>query len=492
MDTHEFTAGKADEKSTDSGAAPNQQQRARPSQVHDDVPIQEHLPPTLEEEISQLTSSLSSWWGSVTKQSQATLTQARSHIQKQGGILNAAKTEWSKLEDHLNDAQQKARDVAFSPADDDQGKDPILPAATDDDILEHASSATTPSIDKGKGRAPPSPVNEEHASTGTGALARSATGAATKPQQMISADGTIIDDKPISPSARHTRNSMSIDINAVAREAQVQASQFANNASSFFSRIGTQIASDPRVANLQKSLSNSLPSGPATADATSKDAAPAAGEEIAEKGEGAAAQPKGGKNALPSWSTTQALARKYWAEAEAVARDVGKDVRELVNEVVQVVPPTEAEQRQQNAGGVTREALKTEVDKIAREKDVENSKAQPSASGAKGKKSERSDAEVKSEKKAAKPEDDEDFDWGEGDEEDGVKASGPSASDAPATTTVPASKAPETEVPAAANPAKSKATSGREAVATGLKTTTGPRTDRYSVDGDEDGDSDWE
>ncbi|KAK0541338.1 hypothetical protein OC842_000043 [Tilletia horrida] len=479
---------------------------------HDDVPVQEHPPPTLEAEISQLTSSLTSWWGSVTKQSQATLDQARTHIQKQGGILNAAKSEWSKLEEHLNDAQKRARDAAFSPADEavdaekksSSGPGPV-PAPSEDDILE-ASAQASSADKKGKGRAQPNPAIEGD-EDGAQKSERSARQEDDVPQ-MISADGTAIFDAAL-PSPRtgggaHNRNSASIDLNAVAKEAQVQATQFANNASSFFSRIGTQLASDPRVANLQKSLVGSL----GTNAAGQGQGEAAAGVET-EKTEGGARSARttadgstasgSAQNALPSWSTTQALARKYWAEAEAVARDVGRDVRDLVNEVVQVVPPSETEHASGASGGVTREGLQGEVDKIAKEREYAEKNKREAAAAAANKKGKTAGPDG--------PEDDE-FAWDEDeDEAHGKEAAGkgkakqvspttPSSTDAASSTATPAPAS--AEAAPAATSAGVPVSKSRDSDL-GLETTTGPRTDRFEASSqhsaagdDEEGDSDWE
>ncbi|KAE8270936.1 hypothetical protein A4X09_0g1387 [Tilletia walkeri] len=454
----------------------------------DDLPIQRHPTPAFEAEISQLTSSLTSWWGSVTKQSQATLDQARTHIQKQGGILNAAKSEWSKLEDHLNDASQRAKEAAFAPADD--GEDAgMVPAPTDDDLLQASerpvrmSSATTASLDKGKGRAPPSPVEDPNQAT------RSEQVEEDTPQ-MISADGSLFDTGSTTTRGSHTRGSASIDLNAVAKEAQVQATQLANNATSFFSRIGSQLASDPRVANLQKSLATSLSSGPASREAGVE----GTGLHDSEKSEGhtdvSTTSASGTQNALPTWSATQALARKYWAEAEAVARDVGKDVRDLVNEVVQVVPPSEAS-GSGNASGITREDLQGEVDKLAREKEGEGVYRPVSQQQPRQKKQASTGEELGQEE-------DEDFDWDDGEDhsKSRVQEKAPESEVSPSPA-VPASSSTASVPPAATAksvPATPSSTGSRD---TGLQTTTGPQTDRFEVSpssagADDEGDSDWE
>ncbi|CAD6910955.1 unnamed protein product [Tilletia laevis] len=529
MDVHEYQAQEnataaAAPAPAPAAAAPQQQQHG------DGVPAPA---PAFEAEINQLTSSLTSWWGSVTKQSQQTLDQARTHIQKQGGILNAAKSEWSKLEDHLNDAQQRARDAAFAPADADDhtqhtgpgpgpGPGPV-PAPTDDDLLEASqpptrmSSATSSVLDKkGKGRAPPSPIDHQEQGTQGDRLDN---GDDDEVPQMYSADGTPI----LEPGTRargaassHNRNSASIDLNAVAKEAQTQASQLANNATSFFSRIGSQIATDLRVADL-KAITNSLSSGPPSSRAQggvdgpnstdSEKSAAAAGRYAITDPSSTASSGTQQNNTLPTWSATQALARKYWAEAEAVARDVGKDVRDLVNEVVQVVPPSEegkvlpAGSSSSSSGvGISREELQDEVDKIAQEKE-----RGASASSQRKKKSSTTGGE-------GEDEEDDDFDWDEGDDHAGAQASKQSKAGGKAAELSPTAETPSSASTSAPAPVPQASTVLPATVrpttttlpASGssdshLQPTTGPQTDRFEVssgragaDDDEEGDSDWE
>lgn len=439
------------------------------------MPVQEHPPPTFEAEISQLTSSLTSWWGSVTKQSQATLDQARSHIQSQGGILNAAKSEWSKLDAHLNDTQKRAREATFSPNDGaGHAVDDTLATPTEDEILEDSADAARRS-DKGKGRAPPSPIGDNRSTERRDAQ---------ESTQLISADGTIFDSAPPSDNnldGAHKRNSASIDLNAVAKEAQVQATQFANNATSFFSRIGSQIAADPRVANLQKSLTSGI-AGPTntTASSTEGGAVPDNTSASTTTSRNAPDGATATNNALPSWATTQALARKYLAEAEAVARDVSKDVRELMNEVVQVIPPSEAEARHGSGGVAAGDSAQSEKAQLA----AREARSQEVAATHSGTRSEK--VAVTGTTKAGE----EDFDWDGGEDERPASEASAKGKAATGTTSKP-------ELPAASATTATKSASAQPSSDSGLQTTTGPRTDRFEASqgqagDDEDGDSDWE
>lgn len=196
----------------------------------------------IEDQVTNLVGSFSTWWGGVNRQSQTALQDARTYIEKQGGVLATAKQGIAQLEASMDKASQDARA---------KGRDGALPA--DDGEPFELPDDEAPK-DKGKGVERDAPAAEADAPT----LASLGTSAWTSLQRL---------------------------------------------------------AHLPQVAHVQEQLTHALHT----------------------------AEGQTGPTLQRAMHDAESLMTKYMHDGEALARDVGKDLRGLLDDIVKIVPPEEAE-----------------------------------------------------------------------------------------------------------------------------------------------------
>ncbi|KAN0061212.1 hypothetical protein ACQY0O_006948 [Thecaphora frezii] len=347
-------------------------------------PATSRAQPSLEAEVSNLVTGISSWWSGVAQKSQASISQAKQHVDKQGGLLSFAKSEYTKLEAQIADAQKKARQESFQPP------------ASDIDAAAAVAPAAAPagsSGEKGKQRAVDQQDPVAAASSDAEAVA------------SASEEGTEVSSTPRA-LASGTEGSGPLDA-----------------ASAFFGRVTSQLTSDPRVAALQRNLLASLPTSKGGADASA-----AADREAGDGSQRAAA----GINVQQTLSNlsrtlqahlphlelgqTQQLASRYLEASENFAKDLGKDMRELANELVRIVPPEEQQQQQHDG--------KAEQGDEKRPSEDANKDVAPAAAVNEGKKEAEKAAPAETAGADVKEEED-DFVWDEEDEADKADKAAP-------------------------------------------------------------------
>ncbi|EPQ25940.1 uncharacterized protein PFL1_06395 [Pseudozyma flocculosa PF-1] len=371
-----------------------------------------------QQEISNLVTGISSWWSGVTQK-------AKQHVDSQGGLLNMAKSEYSRLEAQLSDAQAKARNDALAASQ---------PPTSDIDLAAAAAAAAAPSADL---------------ATPTSTSSPDAKG---KQRQL--------DDQSQDAGAAlfTTTTTTATDDAALAHPLEA--------ATSFFSRITTQLTSDPRVAALQKNILASLPTAQQQ-EREQGEAAGGRGDDVATAQTTLSSLSRTIQSHLPhlDLKQSQQIASRYLEASESFAKDLGKDMRQLAGELVRIVPPEE-----DGAEGHRQEVIE---ESHAAPPPPPQQQPQPAAAqGAKG---------------ARESDEDEDgFVWDEEDQVAGDEAKPAGESAASAATTAAAAETP------AKDASKAK---GASAAATATATpaaTTPAKKESGGGGGESDEDSDWE
>ncbi|SNX82564.1 uncharacterized protein MEPE_01270 [Melanopsichium pennsylvanicum] len=239
----------------------------------------------LDQNVEKLVGNISSWWYGIAKKSQDSLAQARKEMESQGGIVNYAKAEYAKLESSIGEAQKRARDQSQTGASSAEALGD--PSMDDKAVLDDGNAKNSRENSKGKQRA----VDDERAS----AVASGKSGENLNQGPTLGASVT-----------------------------------------SLFSKL----TSDPRLVQLQHSLTSTLQS---VSQGQSKED---------EKAMGATTNPIKIQESLSKLSLTiqshlphldlkdsQQLATKYLQATESFAKEMQADMKEFVGELVRVVPP---------------------------------------------------------------------------------------------------------------------------------------------------------
>ncbi len=324
-----------------------------------------------------LVSSLSSWWGGLSKSATASLEQARTNLESSSrGLVQAARDELHRFEQSLEQAQAQAQ--AQSKAK--QSSSSSSSAAPQGE--ETAGGAGTGAKGKGKARAQ---EVEEGDAAGYALDGDDIEGGAGANVTTVDANGDIVGGSdpvqgPGSPRASRRSFNGGADNDDQERgkdaagpdakgqaEGQAQSQSFdldrsieqqLARASSLFSQLTTSIQNDPRVRNLQTSLTalgkqagERVSAVGAGTGAGAASAAEDGSKEGAAAADGSAAKAGSGdllsslsttiQSSLPhlSWQESQALAEKYWHKSEEFAKEIVHEVRGLAEDLVQVVPP---------------------------------------------------------------------------------------------------------------------------------------------------------
>lgn len=243
----------------------------------------------LDQNVEKLVGNISNWWTGFAKKSQDSITQARKEMENRGGIVNYAKSEYAKFESSIGEAQKKARDQSQQqPQEGDQHP------KVDSESLDIASgdAAIRSENSKGKQRAIDDP-----------------TAAAATDSTTPHSDGPTL--------------------------------------SASVSSLFNKLTSDPRLVQLQHSLTSTLQSVSSPSQAGSKE--PKDGES-AEKPTGTT--PINIQESLAKLSVTiqshlphldlkesQQLATRYLHATESFAREMQSDMKDFVGELVRIVPP---------------------------------------------------------------------------------------------------------------------------------------------------------
>ncbi|SPO21701.1 uncharacterized protein UTRI_01184_B [Ustilago trichophora] len=314
----------------------------------------------LDQNVEKLVGNISNWWSGFAKKSQDSINQARKEMENRGGIVNYAKSEYAKLESSIGEAQKKARDQSQTSSTEPPA-DPSL-----DDTAVFSSGATAKSENsKGKQRAM---------------------------------------DEP-SPAA------------AEAATASDQGPTLGASVSSLFSKL----TSDPRLVQLQHSLTSTLQS------VSSPQGEP---KEAGDKT--TASTPINIQESLSKLSLTiqshlphldlkesQQLATRYLHATESFAREMQSDMKEFVGELVRIVPPEGEgeneegeEEKKADAGRSPGEEGGKNVS--ATEKATPTTEVKIASEDVQSEPKETSTAAVSA---LAPTEDEEDFAWDEDDEE---------------------------------------------------------------------------
>ena len=359
----------------------------------------------LDQNVEKLVGNISHWWSGFAKKSQDSISQARKEMENRGGIVNYAKSEYAKLESSIGEAQKKARDQSQTAS---QPQDPSL-----DDTAVFQDAPAQSENSKGKQRAMEDPNLE----------------------------GT-----------------------AEATNAPNQGPTLGASVSSLFSKL----TSDPRLVQLQHSLTSTLQS------VSSPQAQPQNGQGT-DKATGVA--PTNLQESLSKLSLTiqshlphldlkesQQLATRYLHATESFAREMQSDMKDFVGELVRIVPPEGEDAPTAPSKAVapgsdgTDAARADEASPAAEAKtsSVRNQTRQPAASTG----ADPATPEAKAAAAVAEAEDEEDFAWDEDDEE--AAAAGTDAGPAPLTKqdeALVATAATPTSAPASAEvkPAQTKA-----------------------------------
>ncbi|CBQ70583.1 conserved hypothetical protein [Sporisorium reilianum SRZ2] len=333
----------------------------------------------LDQNVEKLVGNISNWWTGFAKKSQDSITQARKEMESRGGIVNYAKSEYAKLESSIGEAQKKARDQSQQQSQEANQESDADPAAGP------ADAANRSEISKGKQRA--------------------------------------IDDIATAPDSA---------------TAPAQSPTLGASVSSLF----TKLTSDPRLVQLQHSLTATLQSVSSPAGSRElKDG------DASEKETGAT--PVNIQESLSKLSLTiqshlphldlkesQQLATRYLHATESFAREMQSDMKEFVGELVRIVPPE----------GETGEAGGTDLPKTAGSESVAKTAADLQSEKPTKTSADTTEPSKKGADAAAAAEEEEDFAWDEDDEEAAAASTGAAAPavatekplDQPAKTTVPA------------------------------------------------------
>ncbi|SJX61257.1 uncharacterized protein SRS1_10252 [Sporisorium reilianum f. sp. reilianum] len=348
----------------------------------------------LDQNVEKLVGNISNWWTGFAKKSQDSITQARKEMESRGGIVNYAKSEYAKLESSIGEAQKKARDQSQQQSQEANQESDADPAAGPADAADRSE------ISKGKQRA--------------------------------------IDDIATAPDSA---------------TAPVQGPTLGASVSSLFSKL----TSDPRLVQLQHSLTTTLQSVSSPAGTRElKDG------NVSEKETGAT--PVNIQESLSKLSLTiqshlphldlkesQQLATRYLHATESFAREMQSDMKEFVGELVRIVPPE----------GETGEAGRTDLPKTAGSESGAKTAADLRSEKPTKTSADTTEPSKKGADAAAAAEEEEDFAWDEDDEEAAAASTGAAAPavatekplDQPAKTTVPAASEAK---PAAGNTEESE------------------------------------
>lgn len=243
-----------------------------------------------------------------------------------------AKAEALRFESQLNEAQKAAREAVQKPLD------------------EGASGGA-----KGKGRASDEdesleaeqhrdPRKGEYSEEGEALpIPRSRSGDVKTAPKTDEQGASLFDaDAPNAPTSPRVGD---IDIAQAASAAL-------GSAQAWFTRMQGTLASEPRVQELQRSLASTLQSARSAAANVTSPAAPgeagAEGTDASRSAPLATALPALSKTiqaAIPhlDWKQSQELAKRYYAASESMAKDLGKEMQTLANEMVRIVPGSEEE-----------------------------------------------------------------------------------------------------------------------------------------------------
>ncbi|KAJ1586404.1 hypothetical protein NDA11_000276 [Ustilago hordei] len=318
----------------------------------------------LDQNVEKLVGNISNWWSGFAKKSQDSINQARKEVETRGGIVNYAKREYAKLESSIGEAQKKTRD---------QSQTPSQPQETSEEGEIGAATKVSESEEV--------PVRSE----------------TSKGKQRV------VDDQ-VAPSS------------AEAGTVTNQGPTLGASVSSLFSKL----TSDPRIAQLQQSLTDTLqtvatPQGQPL-DKEGGDAEKKSGANLINIQESLSKLSFTIQSHLPhlDLKESQQLATRYLRATESFAREVQSDMKDFVGELVRIVPPEGegAEKREVQAS----KAIDAEA------KIVEAVDETPSATIAATKSAPKSSAAAKAgptttSATTVPSEDEEDFAWDEDDEE---------------------------------------------------------------------------
>ncbi|PWZ03171.1 hypothetical protein BCV70DRAFT_197409 [Testicularia cyperi] len=377
----------------------------------------------LDQNVEKLVDNLSSWWTGFAKKSQDSINQARQQVENQGGIVNYAKTGYAKLESSIADAQKRARDQssvsAHATADSHDSTGITTSAASSAEPLPPTS------VDKGKQRAVDEPETVDDAA------------------QLSSAEGP--------------------------------APTLAASVTSLFSKL----TSDPRVVQLQKSLTTTLQTVAAPQPSFNEDGTPrSSGNAAANLQESLSRLSLTIQSHLPhlDLKESQQLAVKYMHATENFAKEMQTDMKEFVGELVRIVPPepdTAATETAPGAGSMPAQADRSETSNTGSA--LVPAAASASASVAAEVPNNESTAHIGG-AAATVADDEEDFAWDEEDEEAVVAAAAAKSNLKPpaaTSTTKPADSTAKAQKPAEKEDPQTKK-------------------DVIQTEDDEDEDSDWE
>lgn len=207
----------------------------------------------------------------------------------------------ARFEAQLSEAQKKAREESKGP--------------TQGTSAKGKGKATESAVESGTADQDGNNVNE---AIGSGA-ANDATQAAQKGAETAdkpSAGVTTSSDSPLSP-----------------RDGTAPSAQ------SFVSRLSSQLASNPSIASLQRTLALALsPESSNTDQAAGQRSAATGGSNVSESLHKLTLAVQGHLPQL-DWAQSQQLAGRYLHASENFVQDLGKEMRDLVGDMVKIVPP---------------------------------------------------------------------------------------------------------------------------------------------------------
>lgn len=264
------------------GAAGRVDGSSTPTRTHSD----ETSKTELDQNVEQLVGNISSWWSGFAKKSQDSINHARREMENRGGIVNYAKSEYAKLETSISEAQKKARDQS-------QARD-----RSQDDAQAQTAESTVDAT---------------------------AIDAAGGPSKNGKGKQRAIDDQDTQAGI-------------AAGSAANQGPTLGASVSSLFSKL----TSDPRLVQLQHSLTSTLQSVSSPQDQRRD-----GGDEKTHGTTPVNIQESLSKLSLTIQShlphldlkESQQLATRYLHATESFAREVQSDMKEFVGELVRIVPP---------------------------------------------------------------------------------------------------------------------------------------------------------
>ncbi|UZJ54296.1 hypothetical protein CBS101457_003616 [Exobasidium rhododendri] len=282
---------------------------------------------TLEEEVKQLVGSVSSWWTGFSKRSQEQINAARKEIESQGGIVSIAKKEAQRFEAQLNEAQKSAREKART-ADSQPEKGKSLTEGSEEDS------------DTGKGKQK-EVILEEDDGLAVDALEEKAERDKVEAHSapMVMGTGEAIFDV----DGNNIDSNVSID--HTIQVAKQNAQTALHNVQSFWDRL----QADPRLNSIQASLAKTLE----TVSQSKDDTLSGEGGKTSKPIASFADLSKQFQASFPhlNLKESQAMAKKYFEASENVAKDWGKEMTNLMGDLVKIVPPEES------SGGATKEKV---------------------------------------------------------------------------------------------------------------------------------------